>query len=372
MVNSESGSENPTLPEDPIEIQEVVPVEEELAASASSPVERKLVQFEVAPEDAGQRIDFFLSMKCDGYSRVFLRSELIAGHVRLNGGPVKPSFKVQPGQKVEIDLPPVPTDGPIPEAIPLDILFEDEYLVVINKPAGMVVHPAKGNWNGTLTSALAHHFQQLSDAGGPTRPGIVHRLDRETSGVIVIAKTNAVHFKLAAQFEARDVSKEYRAIVVGSIDRDRDWIRQPIGHHPYQRDKMAIRSGHESSRDAETMFEVIERFKGYAYLRVLPRTGRTHQIRVHMAHIGIPILCDRLYAGHARITRGQLLRKQVKGEPMRPIDEEVVLERHALHAYRLQFDHPVSEERMEFISPLPADMQRTLDILQGTEEPKTA
>ncbi len=326
----------------------------------------KHLRLEVAEADKDQRIDLYLSLQCDGYSRVFLRKVLLEGHVKLNGRPVKPSFKVQPGQVVEIDLPPPPEDGPIPENIPISVLFEDESLVVINKPAGMVVHPAKGNWKGTLTSALAHHFQALSDAGGPTRPGIVHRLDRDTSGVIAIAKTNAVHFKLAAQFEAREVSKEYLAIAVGNKDLDRDWIRFPIGHHPYQRDKMAIRSGHESSRNAETMYEIAERFQGFCFLKVYPKTGRTHQIRVHLAHIGIPILCDRLYAGHARITKGQLVRRQFLGEPAQPGDDEVLLERQALHAHRLQFAHPITGEPLAFVAPIPDDFQRTLETLRAT------
>ena len=324
----------------------------------------KLVRLEVSEAEIDQRIDLFISLKCDGYSRVFLRKVLQDGHVRLNGRAVKPSFRVQPGQVVEIDLPPIPDDGPVPENIPIKILFEDESIVVIDKPAGMVVHPAKGNWKGTLTSALAHHFQQLSDAGGPTRPGVVHRLDRDTSGVIAIAKTNAVHFKIAAQFEAREVSKEYLALCVGSIDLDRDWIRFPIGHHPYQRDKMAVRTDHESSRNAETMFEVSERFQGYCFLRVFPKTGRTHQIRVHLSHIRIPILCDRLYAGHARVTRGQLLRRQFLGQPPQPGDEDILIERQALHAHRLKFTHPVTGEPLEFVAPIPEDFQRALDTLR--------
>ncbi len=321
------------------------------------------MEFEVDEESANQRVDFYVSMKCDGYSRMFLRTVFVAGKVRVDGRPVKPAFRVQTGQKISIDLPPVPNDGPIPEDIPLDILFEDEYLVIINKPAGMVVHPAKGHWNGTLTSALAFHFQNLSNAGGPTRPGIVHRLDRDTTGVIAIAKSNEVHFKLSAQFEAREVSKEYHAIVVGSLELDRDWIRAPIGHHPYQRDKMAIRAGHESSRDAETFYEVIKRFIGYSYVRVLPKTGRTHQIRVHLSHIGCPVLADRLYAGHAKATRGQLLRKQSLGLPHQPSDDDVVISRHALHAHKLAFSHPITGQAMEFVSPIAADMQETLKIL---------
>ena len=190
-----------------MEEDEVVPalrVDAELAADPSQTQwhgqPRRQLEFLVDEESNNQRIDLFVSMKCDGYSRMFLRTVFLDNKVLVDGRSVKPAFRVQSGQKIEIDLPPPPTDGPIPEDIPLDVLFEDDHLVIINKPAGMVVHPAKGHWKGTLTSALAHHFRSLSSVGGPTRPGIVHRLDRETSGVIAIAKTNEVHFKLAALF----------------------------------------------------------------------------------------------------------------------------------------------------------------------------
>lgn len=321
--------------------------------------------FTVEEEHSDTRIDLYLTFKIDGYSRVFLRRVVAQGHVRVDGREVKPAFHVFAGQVIEVrDLPAAPTDGPIPEAIALDVLFEDEWLVAINKPAGMVVHPAKGHWSGTLTAALAHHFSQLSDIGGPTRPGIVHRLDRETSGVIIIAKTNEVHFKLCAQFEARTVQKTYMAIVSGSLDRDRDRIVQPIGHHPYQREKMAIRSGHPSSRYAETHFEVTQRFPGYALLKVSPKTGRTHQIRLHLAHIGCPILCDRLYAGHSQVRFGQLLRRAVRGLPARPEDSQCVLERQALHAAQIEFEHPKTQQRLTIQAPIAPDLARVVDILQ--------
>jgi 23S rRNA pseudouridine1911/1915/1917 synthase len=324
------------------------------------------VEFLVPEEHEGKRVDLFLTLMLDGYSRVFLRRIIADDQVFVDDRPVKPAFKVFQGQRIRIGtLPPPPTDGPIPEKIPLNVLFEDEYLAVINKPPGMVVHPAKGHWSGTLTAALAHHFQQLSDAGGVTRPGIVHRLDRDTSGVIAIAKTNEVHFKLSAQFEAREVTKTYMALVLGKLDRDRDWINQPIGHHPYQREKMAIRSGHESSRDASTYFEVVERFTGYALLNVLPKTGRTHQIRLHLAHIGCPILCDRLYGGHAQVTRGQLLRRHATGLPPKPGDEIVELERQALHAHKLEFTHPKTGQKLQFVAPVPDDFERVLNVLRN-------
>jgi 23S rRNA pseudouridine1911/1915/1917 synthase len=366
-----SGEPRHVLPLDDL----ILPEPEDLAestpevSSEPAPDRPKQASFIVEEEHREFRIDLFLTLKIDGYSRVFLRRVIMENQVLVDGRPVKPAFRVYPGQKVEVlDLPPPPTDGPIAEAIPLEILFEDDAMVAINKPQGMVVHPAKGHWSGTLTSALAHHFQQLSDAGGPTRPGIVHRLDRETSGVILIAKTNEVHFKLCAQFEAREVRKSYVAIVSGSLDRDRDRITHSIGHHPYQREKMAIRNHHPSAKPAETLFEVVKRFPGYALLNVYPKTGRTHQIRVHLSHIGCPVLCDRLYAGHSQITRGQLQRRSALGLPPREIDAEVLLERQALHAACIEFAHPKTGNPLSISAPLPADIQRVLAALESQDE----
>ena len=348
----------------PLDETEHLPNQGEVSELQDSSSELRDFEFLVTDEHAGKRVDLVLALLLDSYSRVFLRRIVMEDKVSVNGKPVKPAFKVFAGQTITVNLlPPPPREGPIPENIPLDIIFEDDYFVIVNKFPGMVVHPAKGHWSGTLTAALAYHFRQLSDAGGPTRPGIVHRLDRDTSGVIVIAKTNEVHFKLCAQFESRQVNKTYMAIVAGTLDRERDRIIQPIGNHPYQRDKMAIRAGHHSSRDAETFFEVVKRFPGYAFLKVEPKTGRTHQIRLHMAHIGCPVLCDRLYGGHASVMRGQLQRRQVRGLPPLDTDADVVLTRHALHAAKLELDHPKTGDRMIFEAPLPADMQHTLDIL---------
>lgn len=336
------------------------------APATDVPDRMTTASYVVEEEHREFRVDLFLTLKTDGYSRVFLRKLIMEEKVLVDGRPIKPAFRVYPGQRVEVlDLPPPPSDGPIPEAIALDVLYEDEFMVAINKPAGMVVHPAKGHWSGTLTSALAHHFQQLSDAGGPTRPGIVHRLDRETSGVILIAKTNEVHFKLCAQFEARDVQKTYITIVSGSLDRDRDRIAYPIGHHPYQREKMAIRTHHPSAKPAETVFEVVKRFPGYCLLHVYPKTGRTHQIRVHLAHIGCPVLCDRLYAGHAQITRGQLQRRSARGLPPREDDSEALLNRQALHAARIEFTHPKTGQALAIEAPVPEDLRRVVETLES-------
>lgn len=319
----------------------------------------------VLESENGQRIDAMLALLLDGYSRVFLRKVVQDGGARVNDTVVKPSFKVRTGQRIAVDLPPPPDDGPQPEEIPLSVLYEDEHFVAIDKPPGMVVHPAKGNWKGTLASALAFRFQQLSDVGGTTRPGIVHRLDRDTSGVILVAKTNAVHLNLSIQFEDRVVSKEYFALVIGKVELDRDIIRQPIGPHPFQRDKMAIRRDHPQSKEAETRYEVVQRWGGISALTVSPKTGRTHQIRVHMDHIGAPVLCDRLYAGHAHISRGELLRRIADKKATQPNDDEVLLSRQALHARKIEFAHPATGETMKIESPIPADIQSVMDTLKS-------
>jgi 23S rRNA pseudouridine1911/1915/1917 synthase len=190
----------------------------------------------------------------------------------------------------------------------------------------------------------------------------VHRLDRDTSGVIVVAKTNAVHMHLAQQWHERDVTKEYLAITAGRIDRDRDVIDAPIGRHPYQRDKQAIRSGHPSSRPATTSYEVLARYGRYTLVRLQPKTGRTHQIRVHLAHIGCPILCDRLYAGHAEISESML--RCLTAPPSQGGHDDLVLKRQALHAHRLTFRHPQTGRSMSFEAPIPEDLKRVISILQ--------
>lgn len=297
-----------------------------------------------------------LAERFSDYSRVHLGKVIKAGGVTIDGRPAKASYRLRGGETIVITLPPLPREGPVPEDIPLELLYEDDHLAAINKPAGMIVHPAKGHWSGTLTSALAFHFDQLSTTGGPTRPGIVHRLDRDTSGVIVVAKTDQAHMRLAEQFEQRTAEKEYRAIVRHAPRMDRDWIDFPIGIHPHQREKMALRRDHSTSREAQTFYEVMERFDGFTYVRALPKTGRTHQIRVHLTHAGVSILCDKLYGGGDRITAGEITRKDEQ--------DELLLERQALHALRLKLTHPITSEPLEFIAPLPDDMQRVLDLLR--------
>lgn len=321
------------------------------------------VELVVDPSQQGWRLDLFLVHHFPQYSRTHLRRVITSGGVRIDedqGG--KPSYRLLAGQRVLVVLPEVPREAPQPEPIPLEILYEDDWLVVVNKPPGMVVHPARGHWSGTLASALQFHFAgQLSSVAGPVRPGIVHRLDRDTSGAILVAKTDPAHGRLAAQFQARTVQKEYWALVAGSPERDRDVVQQPIGLHPRQREKMAIRRGPGAGRRAETFYEVIERFDGFALVRVVPKTGRTHQIRVHLDHIGCPVLCDRQYGGRARIPRGE-----IRGDPA---DEVVLLDRQALHARRLRFSHPESGRAVAVEAPLPADLSGVLAELRAHRVP---
>lgn len=315
------------------------------------------VELVVEPGESGWRLDVFLAHHFTDYSRVHLRRVISAGGVKINGRGGKPAYRLTPGQKVIIVLPEIPREAPRPENIPLEVLYEDEYMAVINKPPGMVVHPARGHWSGTLASALQFRFGgSLSSSGGPSRPGIVHRLDRDTSGVILVARNDIAHSKLSEQFANRSIEKEYFAIVAGCPELDRDYIDCPIGFHPHHREKMAIRHNDFDSRSAQTFYEVVERFDGFGAIKLTPKTGRTHQIRVHLGHIGCPVLCDKAYGSRATITRGEIRHD--------PSDSHVLLDRQALHARRLKFVHPFTDKPLEIEAPLPDDMQSVLDELR--------
>ncbi len=322
-------------------------------SSSNEPAET--VKIVVGEEEGGARLDAFLAGKLPQYSRVQIRRAISTGEVKVDNKLAKPSYKLKVGQEAEMVLPEIRDTGPQPENIPIDILFEDDHVIAINKPPAMVVHPAKGHWSGTLASAVAYHFQSLSDVGGQTRPGIVHRLDRDTSGVILIAKNNEAHLGLASQFEARTIQKEYFAVVSPPPDRNRDMIEKAIGIHPYQREKMAVREGHSSSRNASTFYEVLTRSGRFATVKIQPKTGRTHQIRVHLVHKGHPVVCDKLYSGHS-----ELKEKDVLGNE----SENVILSRQALHARRIKFQHPINNTEVEIEAPIPADIQCLLDLLE--------
>ena len=289
--SSNEPEEFEAIPEDesPIEI-------ESLASRSTRPaISTEPLSWIVSDEHSGDRLDAYLAQVCPQYSRVQLRRAITELGVRVDGKLAKPAYRVVPGQRIDLTPPAESPTGSLPEPIPLSIVFEDRHLVVIDKPAGMVVHPARGHWSGTLTAALAYHFEHLSTIGGATRPGIVHRLDRDTSGLILVAKTDAAHLALSGQFEQRSIQKEYWALVspVPSFDRDR--ISSPIGPHPSHREKMAVRFDHPDARTALTEYAVLERFRGLAEIQAFPKTGRTHQIRVHMWANGWPIVGDAFY-----------------------------------------------------------------------------
>ena len=326
----------------------------------------------VEPHEAGWRLDLFLVHHFPQYSRTLVRNAIMNGGVQIveeeaplsNG---KPGFRLKPGHVVHFTLPEIPYYVPQPENIPLDILYEDEFLAVINKPADMVVHPSRGHWNGTLVSALAFHFgNRLSGVRGSVRPGVVHRLDRDTTGAIIIAKDDSIHGKLALLFERRKIQKEYLAIVLGKPYLDRDMIDAPIGLHPKKKEKMRIVSADAlEAKPAQTFYEVIKRYDKWSTVRCCPKTGRTHQIRVHLTHIGHPVLCDRNYGGGRMITQEQLLGTVPFSLSSEPTDGMILLCRQALHAYKLSFVHPATEQTLEIIAPLPGDMQSVLDCLES-------
>jgi 23S rRNA pseudouridine1911/1915/1917 synthase len=304
------------------------------------------VKIIIAESEEGQRVDFALAALA-GISRSQARRWIEADRVRINGRAPRASSRVHGGDTLEA-TPVVPVASTLtPEAIPLAVLFEDDDLIVVDKPAGLVVHPAPGHPSGTLVNALLHHCGNLAGVGGVLRPGIVHRLDQGTSGVMVAAKNDAAHRALAEQFHDHHIEREYRALVRALPGAETGRVDRAIGRHPRDRKRMSVRS--HRGRRAVTVWQVLQRFPraGRSWLAVLPETGRTHQIRVHLASVGMPLVSDPVY-GRSKRTR-------------------LLLERPALHARLLGFDHPRSGERMRFEAPLPADLEELLAELAAGE-----
>jgi 23S rRNA pseudouridine1911/1915/1917 synthase len=311
----------------------------------------------------GMRLDQYVHLHLPDFSRSEIQRAIESGGVTINGKPTKASYKVRKNDHLHVEMPEPDHDIPVPENIPIDVLYHDDFLAVINKPADMVVHPAKGNWSGTLVNALQWHFREhLSTENGQLRAGIVHRLDKDTSGVILVAKDDLTHRELSTQFETRKVFKEYVAIAAGELDRDSDYVDGPMKMHPHDRLRMVV-SSDPDAKPALSYYEVLERFRGFTLVRIQPRTGRTHQIRVHLLHVGCPVLADKLYGGRDQVKLSDL----VSGLP--PEQDVVLLGRQALHAFRLRFRHPRTGEWIEAEAPLPPDMRKTLDALR-THRPR--
>jgi 23S rRNA pseudouridine1911/1915/1917 synthase len=305
--------------------------------------------FTVPPDNDGTRLDLFLVSVLAEQSRSQIQRLIKEGRVEVDGRPAKANRQLKSGQQISAEVPEPVEATPKPEAIPLPIVFQDHDLVVIDKPAGMVVHPAAGHASGTLVNALLHHVDDLSGIGGEKRPGIVHRLDRGTSGLMVVAKHDAAHEELARQFHDREVEKEYIALVWGRVQAGRR-IDAPIGRDPGNRKKMSARV--RRSREAVTRIVRAEVIGPLTLAHVAIHTGRTHQIRVHLSAIGHPIVGDALYGGVHRRVPGDL----------RAVTH---LDRPFLHAARLAFNHPTDQRRLTFTSELPADLERVLEELRN-------
>ncbi len=328
------------------------------------------ITFIVKKKLTSKRIDKYLVSRrqLQECSRSEIQRLIKEGNIKVNGDFVKSSYEIKLHDVVSVTLPTKDRSTITPEDIPLDILYEDEYLIVINKSPDIVVHPARGNASGTLVNALAFYCNRLSAINGPLRPGIVHRLDRDTTGVMLIIKNENVHKHIALQFEKREVKKEYLAVVKGEIELDSDTIDLPIGRHLRIREKMAIR--HDSGKNAVSVFEVKERFSGYTFIGVFPETGRTHQIRVHMKSVGHPIVADSAYGTEDECFLKDLLEPVSDRESLANEEElwdnenQPIIERQALHAYRINFFHPVLKKDMEFTARLPDDMYNLITILR--------
>ena len=299
------------------------------------------IRLRASEESKNQRLDAFLASSLDGLTRSQATRLIESGEVAVNGRAVSKSYKLAGGEDVAVTLPePEPVEA-VPQDIPLDVVYEDADVIVVNKPSGMVVHPAPGHPDGTLVNALLYHCAgTLSGIGGALRPGIVHRIDRDTSGLIIAAKNDAAHQYLSAQLADHTLARTYECIVVGALREDRGTVDAPIARHPTDRKRMAVVAG---GREAVTHWEVIARYPGYTHVRCRLETGRTHQIRVHMAYIGHPILGDTVYGA----------KKEVPG-----------LTGQCLHAVGLRFLHPRTHEVVELFCPLPEEFTRMLQKIR--------
>ncbi len=300
------------------------------------------ITLQVEPEDVGQRLDLFISNTCDDLSRSAAQNLLDKGMVKVNGAPKAKNYKLRNGDVIEVELPQSVEYDAVPEEMPLDIVYEDDHLLVVNKPKDMVVHPAPGNPNGTLVNGILYHCGgTLSGINGVIRPGIVHRIDKDTSGLLVVAKDDKTHVGLSAQLQDHTMERQYHAVVYGNVKQEQGRVEAPIGRHPIDRKKMCVTT--RNSREAATNYEVIARYNGFTYVSLRLETGRTHQIRVHMAQIGHPVAGDSVY-GPAKVLTA------LRGQ--------------CLHAKTLGFVHPITGEQMQFSSDLPQYFKDFLEKLK--------
>jgi 23S rRNA pseudouridine1911/1915/1917 synthase len=305
----------------------------------------------------GRRLDKYLHGRYPRMSRTLLQRLIRQGAVTVNLKPTKPSYEPDAGDIIDLVIPPAEPWDVIPEKIPLNIIYEDEYIIVLNKQTGIICHPSRAGQTGTLANGLAYYAESLAHGEDPFRPGIVHRLDKNTTGVMVVAKTDEAHWRISLQFEKRTTQKTYFGIVEGEPELDEDVINKPLAAHPRIKDRymvpgLTVRK--DLQKEAITRYRVVERFQGFAAVEMYPRTGRTHQLRVHMSYIGHPMFGDTQYGGHP-ISEHDLTGTG-STEPLIP--------HQSLHAWRLRFTHPILEKPVEFEAPAPDNILRVLELLR--------
>ncbi len=312
------------------------------------------LRFRVGANIRQRRLDKYLGGRFSQFSRTKLQKLIKAQGVNVNGRAAKPGHKLNPGDEIDLILPPKEVRELIAEDIPIEVIYQDNEMIVVNKQPRLIVHPARGNTHGTLANGLVYYFNELSTGGDELRPGIVHRLDKNTTGVMVVAKNDTAHWKLSRQFQERKTKKTYLAVVHGKLELTCDCINQPLGTHPIKREKYAIRP--RIGKEAITYYEVLEEFRGFSLIKLSPKTGRTHQLRVHMSYLQHPIVADDMYGGKV-VYPWQI-------EDTEAAVQEPLMDRTALHAHKLEIKHPVSGKMMEFEAPVPEDMQRLIDKLR--------
>ncbi len=335
-------------------LQRPVPIDDDKAEHVTLQIRRKL---------PGRRLDKYLHGRFPRLSRTMIQRLIKQGTITVNGRPTKPSYEMDGGDVIDLVIPAPEPREVVPEDIPLDIVYEDDHMLAINKHAGIICHPARGDQTGTIANALAFYANSLSHGEDPFRPGIVHRLDKNTTGIMLVAKTDEAHWRLALQFERRTTQKTYMAVVHGQPNLDGDTIDMPIGVHPVVREKFAVmirENKIDVAKNAVTHYQVAERYGKYTLVKMMPKTGRTHQLRVHMSHIGHPIIGDTMYGGRI------IAEFDITGNPAAP--PEPLFTHQALHAWRIAFKHPILEKPMELEAPFPPPFKKLVTLLREHQD----
>ena len=331
-------------------LERPIPIDETQAQHARLRIRRKL---------PGRRLDKYLHGRFPHLSRTTIQRLIKQAAITVNGQPAKPSYEMCAGDVIDLTIPPPEPREVVPENIPLDVIYEDDFILAINKQAGIICHPARGDQTGTLANGLVYYANELSHGSDPFRPGIVHRLDKNTTGIMLVAKNDEAHWRLSLQFERRTIQKTYLAVVHGEMELDGDKISAPIGVHPVVREKFAVMVNENRiniAKSAVTYYEVAERFRGYTLVKLQPKTGRTHQLRVHMSYIGYPIVGDTMYGG--RLVSEHDLAGSGSSEP--------IIEYQALHAWRIAFRHPITEKNMELEAAFHSPFKHLVETLRSS------